>query len=266
MGISFWLNLGAYGLIALYALIGWLLLLAATSSSSSGRGSRTVGGDGGDGSFMELLVVLPGLVGLGAWIVGIIGSSFAIGGPQKARGMAITATVFAGVHLVLLGVTFSTLHGGGSPTVARGLGVGSPAWFVVASSLPALDTLLPMLIYSSRAVSDGDYLVALLAGICELLRLIFMLLALKKTAEAARDGYAVEKSQFGLTMVGVVAGGVAAFVLLMVTLLAEGGFKSFQTVAHLTILTVLLVYLGYAFMMLNPAMAALQTKDACARR
>jgi hypothetical protein len=99
-----------------------------------------------------------------------------------------------------------------------------------------------------------------------LLRLIFMLLAIKKTAEAARDGYAVEKAQFGLTMVAMVAGGVAAFALLMVTLLAEGAFKSFETIAHLTIFTVLVVYLGYAFMMLNPALAALQTKDACARR
>jgi hypothetical protein len=166
---------------------------------------------------------------------------------------------------VLLGVTFSNMHGGGT-SVARGLGVGSPAWLFVASALPALDSLLPMLFYSSRAASDGDYLISLLAAVCELLRLIFMLLAIKKTAEAARDGYAVEKAQFGLAMVGMVAGGIAAFVLLVAVLLAEGAFKSFQTVAHLTIFTLLVVYLGYAFMMLNPALAALQTKDACARR
>jgi hypothetical protein len=260
MGISFWLNLGAYGLIALISLGLWLMLLSATGADTGlrVRGSRS------DGSFSEFAIVLPGLVGLGAWIVGTIGSSFAIGGPQRARGMAITATVFAGLHLVLLGVTFSNMHGGA--TVARGLGVGSPAWLFVASALPALDSLLPMMIYSSRAASDGDYLVALLAAVCELLRLIFMLLAIKKTAEAARDGYAAEKAQFGLTMVAMVAGGVAAFALLMVTLLAEGAFKSFETIAHLTIFTVLVVYLGYAFMMLNPALAALQTKDACARR
>lgn len=267
MSISFWLNLGAYGLIALYALIAWIMVLAASASSPSSRGPRGIDG-GGDGSFGELLVVLPGLVGLGAWIVGTVGCAFAIAGPAKSRGMAITATVFAGVHLVLLGITFSNLHSssGGGFGMTRGLGVGSPAWLVVASTLPALDALLPMLFYSSRAVSQGEYVIALLAAICELLRLVFMLLTLKGMAEAARDGYAVEKSQFGLTMVGMVAGGVAAFVLLMVVILAEGKFKSLQTYAHLTVITALFTYLGYAFMMLNPALAALQTKDACDRR
>lgn len=264
MSISFWLNLGAYGLIALYALIAWIMVLAASASSPSSRGPRGAGG-GDDGSFAELLVVLPGLVGLGAWIVGTVGCAFAIAGPARSRGMAITATVFAGVHLVLLGITFSNLRGsgGGDFGMTRGLGVGSPAWLVVASTLPALDALLPMLFYSSRAVSQGDYVIALLAAICELLRLVFMLLALKGMAEASRDAYAVEKSRFGLAVVGMVAGGVAAFVLFMVVVMAEGKFKSLQTYAHLTVLTALVTYLGYAFMMLTPAMAALQTKDAC---
>lgn len=244
MSISFWLNLGAYGLIALYALITWIMVLAASASSPSSRGPRGAGG--GDGSFAELLVVLPGLVGLGAWIVGTVGCAFAIAGPARSRGMAITATVLAGVHLVLLGITFSNLHGsgGGGFGMTRGLGVGSPAWLVVASTLPALDALLPLLFYSSRAVSQGDYVIALLAAICELLRLVFMLLALKGMAEAARDAYAVEKSRFGLAVVGMVAGGVAAFVLLMVVVMAEGKFKSLQTYAHLTVLTALVTYLG----------------------
>jgi hypothetical protein len=262
MGISFWLNLAAFGLLALFSLAAWLMLLAATGADTGLR----VRGTRGDGSLSEVAVLLPGLVGLGAWIVGTVGCAFSIAGPARARGMAITATVFAGLHLVLTGVTFSNLHGGGGFGMARGIGMGSPAWVVVASTLPVLDSLLPMLFYSSRAVTGGDYAVALLAAVCELLRLIFMLLALKKTAEAARDAYAAEKAHAGLMAVAAVAGGVAGFTLLMVVLLAEGGFRSFQTIGHLTILTVLVMYAAYTFMMLNPAAAALRTKDACEGR
>ena len=35
LGISFWLNLGAFGLLALYTLIAWMMIGDAVSGSSS---------------------------------------------------------------------------------------------------------------------------------------------------------------------------------------------------------------------------------------
>jgi hypothetical protein len=261
MGISFWLNLGAYGLLALYSLIAWMLINGSSSSSSS---SSRGGGDG-DGSFLDILVILPGLIGLGAWIVGLVGCSFAIAGPRSARGLAITATVFAGLHLILVGVTFGTLQEGLGP-VGRGLpGLGKVAWIAVASTLPVLDMFLPMVFYQSKAI-DGDFVVALLAGICEAGRLIAMLFALKALASAARDYDASERSGYGVMIVFGVLGGVALISLLVVILLREGKFTSLSTVANLSLATVFLMYLGYTLMMLSPAMAAMATKDACDRR
>jgi hypothetical protein len=74
ISISFWLNLGSYGLLALYALIAWVALNVESSPPSSSPRS----GSSGSGSFMEIIVILPGLVGLGKWIVGIVGLSFCI--------------------------------------------------------------------------------------------------------------------------------------------------------------------------------------------
>jgi hypothetical protein len=261
IGISFWLNIAAYGLLALYALIVWVL---ATGSSSSSSSSSSRGAGSGDGEFLDLIVVLPGLIGLGAWLVGIVGSSIAIGGPRKARGMAITATVFAGIHLILVGVTFSNLLDGigllrGAP------GLGKISWVAVASTLPALDAFLPMLFYNSKAIG-GDYIIAVLAGACEIARLIFALFALKALAAAARDYEVSEKSGYGVMIVSAAIGSIVLLWLVMAIILEEGKFKSLSTVVNLGLGTVFFMYLGYAVMMLSPAIAAMATRDACGRR
>jgi hypothetical protein len=263
MSISFWLNLGAFGILALYMLIGWVAGNSLSSSSSSPRSSR--GGGDGDGSIMDIIVILPGLVGLGAWIVGLVGTAFAIAGPAKARGMAITSTVFASIHLVLAGVTFSNMQEG-LGSVGRSLpGVGKIAWVFIASTLPAINSFLPMLFYQSRLI-NGEYIITFLAAVCEALRLVFMLMTLKAMAEAAKDYDAAEKSHFSLMTALLILGGVLIGTLLMVVLLAEGGFKSIKTVMNLLLGTVFLMYLAYTFMMVGPALAGLQTKDACNRR
>ncbi|MBP3958226.1 hypothetical protein J8F10_23505 [Gemmata sp. G18] len=268
LSISFWLNLAAYGLLTLYALIAWVGVAAATSSSPSSRSSS--GGSGGGGgagveSALEILVVLPGLIGLGAWIVGLVGCSFAIAGPAKARGMAITSTVLSSVHLILLGVTFSNLHGGSGIGFARGLGgVGSFAWMSMVSALPSVGAFLPVLFYQSRAIG-GEYIVSLLAGICEVLRLIFVLITLKGLASAARDYGAAEKAQTGVMISAFVLGGTVLGILFMTVLLAEAKFGP-STMAHLGMLMIVATLAAYTFMMLTPALAALRTRDACTRR
>ena len=263
IGISFWLNLAAYGLLALYALIVWILATGSSSSSSSRSSSGGMGD--GDGSFLDVIVILPGLLGLAAWLVGIVGCSIAIAGPRKARGMAITATVFSGIHLILVGVTFSNLQEGLGSFGRSVPGLGKIAWIAVASTLPALDSFLPMLFYQSKAMR-GDYIIGVLAGACEAARLIFMLFALKALAAAARDYDASERSGYGVMIVSAILGAVLLLVLLIAIILEEGKFKSASTYANLIIGTVFLMYLGYTVMMLSPALCAMATKDACDRR
>ncbi|MCI0703918.1 MAG: zinc-ribbon domain-containing protein [Planctomycetia bacterium] len=266
LAISFWLNLGAYGLLAIYALIAWIMIIAATSSSpsSSSRGSS---GGGGDGSFMDVVVILPGLAGLGGWIVGTIGCAIAIAGPARARGMAITATVLSGVHLLLTIITFSNMQEGlGAVSFIPGLR--KIAWIAMASTLPALDMFLPMLFYSSKEI-EGDYVIALLAGVCEVMRLIFALLTLKALATAAKDYEAAEKSHFGVMTTSFIAGGVMLGFLLIFILVyesAKSGSMGGKTALHLGVVTVLLMYLAYTAMMFVPALSAMMTKDACDRR
>jgi hypothetical protein len=267
LGISFWLNLAAFGLLALYTLIAWLMISDAVSGSPSPRGGRSSssGGSGDDGTVFEMIAILPGLIGLAAWIVGLIGCSFAIAGPRKSRGMAITATVFASVHLIMVGVTFGNIQDGPSGLGRSVPGTGKVAWLAVASALPALDAFLPMVFYQSKEMST-NYVIGVITAVCEVGRLLTAMFLLKAMALAARDFQASERSGYGIMIVLGVIGGVILLSLFVVILLHEGKFTSLSTYLNLGLGTVFLMYLGYTLMMLSPAIGAMATKDACARR
>jgi hypothetical protein len=248
----------------------WLLLIAATNATRTTTRPRPSGGSSSgetEMSIMEIIIILPGLVGLAAWLVGLVGSAISIAGPARARGMAITSTAIAAIHLILVSVAFYYFYDeSGALDFPGSTGMGSPAWMVVSSTLPALDAFLPLLFYLRRALEETNYIILLVAAIFEVLRLIFMQLSLKSTAVAARDHHAAGKSQFSLMATSFVIGGVLLFVLLMVVLLLEGKFRSPETYGHLGCLTILLTYAAYAAMMFLPAMAALATKRACDNR
>lgn len=78
VAISLWLYVGTFALLAFFLMIAW-----AGASIPSG------------------LMILTGLLGLGNWIVALIGLGFCIAGPSKSRGLAIAATSVAAVHLVM---------------------------------------------------------------------------------------------------------------------------------------------------------------------
>jgi hypothetical protein len=78
VSISLWIYLGTFAFLTFFLLIAWL-------------GAVIPNG----------LMILLGLLGLANWIVALVGTSFCIAGPGRARGLAIAATVVAAVHLVL---------------------------------------------------------------------------------------------------------------------------------------------------------------------
>ncbi|MCS6866776.1 MAG: hypothetical protein RMJ56_08960 [Gemmataceae bacterium] len=80
VSISLWLYLATYASLSLFLLGAWAFRFVILNG-----------------------LMLPlGLLGLASWIVGLVGLSFCIAGPARARGLAILATVVASVHLILV--------------------------------------------------------------------------------------------------------------------------------------------------------------------
>jgi predicted Zn finger-like uncharacterized protein len=237
LSISFWLYLATFGLLTLFVIILWA----------------------GSGTDMGGLMILPGLLGLGNWIVAAVGLGFLIAGPARARGLAIAATSVAAVHLILTVVCFFNAR-----SDMRGFlfGGSNLEWFLFGSMLWAVDATLPLLFYNSRGF--GDFVVPMLAGMCEVARLILILLALKATAAAAKDYGAAEQAGKGVLISAVVMGVAAALILIGVIVVYEG--KMMKSGKHVAGAIVTLVFLGYALMMIVPALAANETKNACDRR
>jgi hypothetical protein len=237
--ISLWLYVGALGIMTLFMIIGW------------------AGGRISDG-----LLVLPGLVGMGNWIVAGVGLGFAIAGPAKARGLAIAAASVALVHLILAFVTAGQggLSIGG--TYVRGFGP-SFNWSALATELPMLDGSLSLLVYSSRAF--GHAILPILTGACELARFILICLLLKSLAEAAGDPDAGMKCRMGV-VAGSIITGVAILLNLLMALIFDASKPDLRTWVNIGSAVALLTYLAHAFMVAMPAIGANETKDALARR
>ncbi len=248
--IAFWLNCSAYGLIALYLFIGFAMINL--------RSDLGMGGMGGD--TFEILMVLPGLLGTGGWVLGLVGFGFMCAGPQKARGVSIAATVMAVIHLTLMIIVFVNA-GKGLQGLGRGV-LGDPRWTLMSGSLVVLDVVPAVLIYVSRTFGESDFLLVLFAAVFELLRHIVGLMAVKATAEAARDGDAGHRATVGMLSLGSTVG-IAAIVLTLLVVIMEqakaGRISPFFKVLILT-------YIGFAWAMFHGAVSANETRHSCDRR
>lgn len=238
LGVGAWLYMGTFGLMALLVLIGWA-----------------------GGGLPSGVMIIAGLLGLGNWVVSLVGLGFCLAGPPRTRGTALAATIVSAIHLILSFVCFINLDDG-----ARGFGMGfgsSSAWVALASVLPAVDMALPLLIYQS-GMFTGGFLVAFLAGGCEIARLILIIFTLKGQALAARDYGTAERSKSAVLAVAGVCGGVALAALLIAVLVVEG--QLLRAGMHLASAAMLLSYLAYAFMTMAPALLARDVKDTLPNR
>lgn len=89
VSISLWLYLGTFALLGLFLLIAWMGASIPTG-----------------------LMILTGLLGLGNWVVALVGLGFCIAGPSQSRGLAIAATAVAAVHLVMAFVVANNTKAG----------------------------------------------------------------------------------------------------------------------------------------------------------
>lgn len=236
LGIAFWLYLGTLGLLTLFLILGW-------------AGAR----------LPDWLLVVPGLAGLGNWLVAAVGLAFALAGPPQARGLALAATIAAGVHFTLVVICASESRTGDLLWVGVGGGPGSIDWRAFSGQLVEFDQLLTHLFYNSKQFS---YLVwGLVAGAAEVARFVLLMLTLKALADAAGDGAAGDRCRYGLA-IGVIVTGAAVLVhLLLAVIFREGGFTNVRTLVNVAMGVGVLMYLAHALSMLMPAVAANETKN-----
>lgn len=238
LSISVWLYMGALGVATLLGLLFWA----------------------GSGVSFNLLVI-PGLVGAGNWVVALVGLGFAVAGPRHGKGLAVGALSVAGVHFILVVVCFVNLQGG-----VRGLGgfgVDGLQWATMITMLPVVDALLPALIYSSGVIGT-EFVFGVLTGGCEIARLVLILLMLQAFARAARDGGAEDKATNGVIVVSVTCGAVALVATLVAVITYEAKMSS--GLGTLGMLTFLGSFTAYTVMLIVPGVAAVETKDALDRR
>ncbi|MBA4188217.1 MAG: hypothetical protein C0467_09400 [Planctomycetaceae bacterium] len=267
LNISLWLYLVSLGLISFMIFLGWVGAFDSSSSTTTttttrtSRGTTTRTDDFGSGgnNSAELLVKLPGILGITNWIIAGVGFGFCIAGPKQSRGLAITAASLAGAHLVLAGISIDNVGG----MVGRfGTGSSSGTWILWATTLPILDTLLPVIIMGGAKQIGTDYVFALLAGGCELARLIFALLMVKAMANAAKDYDAEEKAQMGVMAAGAITGATVALGLLLALLAKAEAIKGFNVIIG----SILLVYVGFTAMTLLPILATNVLRRTLARK
>ncbi|MFO0825135.1 MAG: hypothetical protein U0792_18780 [Gemmataceae bacterium] len=266
--ISFWLYLVSVGLISFFIFLGWVGAFDSSSSSTSSRASS--GSRGGYNQYddssssssntAELLVKLPGIIGIGNWLVAGVGFGFCIAGPKQARGMAITAASLAGAHLFLAGISINNV--GGIVGAYSGGGASAGLWIFWATTLPILDSFLPVVIMGGTRHIGSDYIFALLAAGCELARLIFAMLMVKRLAEAAKDYESAERAQFGVIGAGALTGATVILGVLLALLAKAEAIKGFNIIIG----SILLVYVAFTAMTVMPLIATHGTRQSLARR
>jgi hypothetical protein len=131
-------------------------------------------------------------------------------------------------------------------------------WVDFVTMLPLFDGILDELVYDSKHLSGR--VVSLLAGACELARLILIVLLVGAVARAGRAGAAAGKSQAAL--VGVcVAAGACVIVSFVMSLIVHEGKPSLSTLRHLLMVVLILLYLAHAAMALVSALVAQVAKS-----
>lgn len=250
LSISFWCDVGLYGLLTLVAIIFW----------TSAKPTLPLG-------------LLVGPLRVTSWVLGLVGIGFCVAGPLKARKLSIATAILAGLHLaffisglIYIGVSLSDLNPNRRAEHsldADSLGALGLCLGLMTSILPA-EFFLAGVSYGAH-IAKIDYLIFFYLGsACDIARLILELLTLKAMAESAKDYGAVEKLRIGVISVSSVCGGAILLLLLVTVLFFEADLGRARR--HVMGLALLLVMLSHSLMMVFPALGALQTASGLKKR
>jgi predicted Zn finger-like uncharacterized protein len=239
MAIGMWFYVAMFGILALF-----FLLLMATR-------------------IPEGLMSVAGICGVGTTVLTLIGLSFCIAGPQKAKGMAIATVAVSGVHLVLVIINYSNLTGGLGRGGLGGGFVPGADWILLGTVIWVPNAVLPALIYGGGRAVGGEAILLVIAGACEIARIIMVCVTLRALAAAAKDYDSAEKASKGMIAACVVCGAAALVSLLLIVIIDAS--KSINTAQYLGGVGLTGICVGYALMALMAALAAMSTKGSLAR-
>jgi hypothetical protein len=261
--ISSWMYFCIY---ALLTILVFLLLTSAISIDDSfeARPRNTSSFSNKSSSFIEdlidLVVVSIGLIGLANWIVSIVGFGFCIAGPERSRAISIISASVAGVHLLLVIVTYfistNSLTG-----FDRFRTHSNSSTLLFTTTMPFLDFFIPILIYGAKAIS-GEFVVVLLTGICEVIRIFFLLLTIRTLANEGKNHKIAERAQIGIVVSALVIGIGIFVMLLVIVLLAEIKFRNLKTMFTIGLGSFFLQCLAYTVMLVFPAITAMGARSS----
>jgi hypothetical protein len=264
--ISSWLYFSLYALLTLYV---FLLLtgVATFGDSVAARPRNTSTFSNKNSSFAEdfadMIILAIGLVGLANWIISIVGFGFCTVGPERARAISIISAIVACVHLLLVIVTYAM-----STNSLAGLdkfgGPSNASMLFFATTMPFLDFFLPSLIYGGQSIT-GEFVVVMLTGICEVVRIFFTLLTIRTLADEGKNHRVAQRVQMGIVITALVLGIGIFVMLLVVVLVVEVKFRSMKTMMTMVLGSFFLQCLAYSVSLAFPAITAMGARSSLAR-
>jgi hypothetical protein len=265
--IASWMYFSLYVLFTICVLLILVgVVFASDTPTPRPRSSAFSGRHNSDlATAIEIILMFVGFIGLGNWIISLVGFAFCIAGPARVRTTAITTTTIAGVHLMLICLAYSI-----SPNMLAGIGryntsMSSSSWIIFATTLPYLNSFLPMLVYGARQI-NGEYLVLIATGVCEVIRLIFSLLTIRGLANESKNHAAAERAQLGVVGSGIFVGGGMVLMLLVILMVVEARFNNVRASVSVGLAALLLLCVAYSVMLILPAIAAGSTQRSLAQR
>jgi hypothetical protein len=267
--ISSWLYFSLYALLTAGVFLVLVILLAgempgmarqaAPSNTFASRQSTSLVSD-----VLEGLLIVIGLIGLANWAISLAGFTFCIAGPERSRAISIITTCVCAVHLILVFVSYLV-----TSELLSGVGklgqVESFSWLLFATTQPFLDTFIPILIYNSRAVS-GEYIVVILTGVIEVVRLFFIFLVIRTLAAEGKNDKVYHRAQIGIVGTAIVIGAGILLMLLVIVLSVEIRFRNLKTAATLMVGSFFVVCLAYTILLMLPAITAMGARGSLSSR
>jgi hypothetical protein len=259
-----------FSLYALLTLYVFLLLTGAMTvgdTAGSVRPRNTSTFSNKNSSFGEdladLIILTIGLIGLANWIISIVGLGFCCAGPQESRAISIITAVVCCVHLLLVVVTYS-ISTNSLAGFERFGGPSNTSMLFFATTMPMVDFFIPSLIYGGQGIT-GEFIVLILTGICEIIRIFFALLTIRTLANEGKNHTVAGRAQIGIVVTALVVGVGIFVMLLVIVVVREIQFRNIKTLVTILLGSFFLQCLAYTAMLIFPAITAMGARGSLAR-
>jgi hypothetical protein len=143
------------------------------------------------GPASPFFLVLAGMVGLGNWLVALVGIGLCLSGPASSGhwGYGISAVVATALHLILLlGLVGQTNEPTGRRTGDAQGSLGAQKWAQIPTRLDTITIYLPLIFYIEQdLVPKSTIAFSVVVGVAEMVRIILIMMLLSCLAQSAGD-------------------------------------------------------------------------------